>query len=572
MKYLNVLLFFLFSFSIAKANVDCNTLGLFTSYSSAITITLPTTTCASPEYLIQYKLLDDIGWTTLYDFDIFTTGDMQNVIIEDLLYCQAYEVAVTVMCQGSPNVTCYNSDQVFTTEDCGTCNECNLDASAIHLLEGTSNPCQVTACKPYNPNPFYTAPCDNPTYSWDFGGDGTFVGYSDEEIAIFTYETGGIYEICLTQSVVNSTGTSCSIQSCETITLDGCDECTECDITTPDFHVGTDTQNSCSVTACSSANESYSTNCNSPTYTYDFGDGGAPVLGGINTNDPSLAQHTYAANGVYTICLTYTVINSSGDECSTETCREHTVENCAGACAKGRLNAVDRITMGNLSDFIASSLNKNFVRAQKAFVIYEDEIMNILTTEETSSLNMIDLYAAIKSEGHAILSNAFALGEEIVITKQQYLLFNEFLEALKLHATSDGLKEEIEAIQKYLIVIVNKELRTGIVDFDQATEVQARAAATTALSDHSQVKLLNNLAQNTAIQFETTLPEGNLAIALFNVKGERITTLTKEAISAGTYQYPIDKNNLDNGIYYIQVNWNNETDHFRKTVKLPVFR
>ena len=65
----------------------------------------------------------------------------------------------------------------------------------------------------------------NPTYAWDFDGDGTNDLTSQTESVEFEFATAGTYEVTLT--VLNQTGTCEAATLIEVIVSDDCDPCSE---------------------------------------------------------------------------------------------------------------------------------------------------------------------------------------------------------------------------------------------------------------------------------------------------------------------------------------------------------
>lgn len=129
---------------------------------------------------------------------------------------------------------------------------------------------------------------------WDFGDGNT----STQANPMHTYPVAGTYTVCLTVT------TNCGLtdSTCATITVPNC--------TNPiaDF---TSSTNSLTATFTNT-----STTTGTTTYLWDFGDG--------NTSTQSDPVHTYAASGVYTVCVLVS------DSCGSDTtCYSLTVTECA---------------------------------------------------------------------------------------------------------------------------------------------------------------------------------------------------------------------------------------------------
>lgn len=134
-------------------------------------------------------------------------------------------------------------------------------------------------------------------FAWDFG-DGTI---STQPSPIHSYPAPGVYFACLTVTQIGPNGILCTAQWCDSV------------------HVGIAANCSAYFTARrDSALRDvfhFSANNNSPntTYTWDFGDG--------STGSGQHVSHQYAHSGRYTVCLTVTSINSSGQVCTDHYCR-----------------------------------------------------------------------------------------------------------------------------------------------------------------------------------------------------------------------------------------------------------
>lgn len=151
------------------------------------------------------------------------------------------------------------------------------------------------------------------SWFWNFGDGNTAVGPNPQH----TYQTSGLYEICLT-----ITG-DCGIdQFCKTVNVN-------CDLPAADFFA---TGNDLSINFTSVVSGDVSS------FVWDFGDG----TGAAATPNP---QHTYAEPGLYTVCLTV------GNDCgTTEICH-----NLAVACAPPAVGFSAQVNQLTLSFFDESS-------------------------------------------------------------------------------------------------------------------------------------------------------------------------------------------------------------------------
>ncbi len=241
-----------------------------------------------------------------------------------------------------------------------------------------------------------------------------------------------------------------------------------------------------------------------------------------------------------------------------------------GGCRVGSLKSVDKLTMGKMAEMIDSDLNNNFVQAQNAFIKHEKEIMSLLESEQNTRLN--SLYKQVKKEGYKLFLYTFAYNKAVQITEEQYLLFNDLLSALKQASRSKSLIQEINNVQQHLAVVVDKEVKTALLDFDQSrTEVAYKTTAQDQLTNAT--KILNNLSSSATLLFQSAYEQGSLSINLYDVNGVKVQSIANQAsLENGSFQYQIDKSNLANGVYLIQVQYSNEQNQYQETLKLPVFK
>lgn len=137
---------------------------------------------------------------------------------------------------------------------------------------------QTFTAQPFDPNW---------TYTWDFGDATTGNGF----VATHTYTLTGTYTVCLT---VTDSSNNCTSQFCDTVNV-----VITCNATWTNQSIIAGQQ----TFTAQPFNLGW-------TYTWDFGDLTAPGNGFI-------VNHTYAAAGTYTVCLT---VYDSATTCSSQFC------------------------------------------------------------------------------------------------------------------------------------------------------------------------------------------------------------------------------------------------------------
>lgn len=255
---------------------------------------------------------------------------------------------------------------------------------------------------------------------------------------------------------------------------------------------------------------------------------------------------------------------SAGTVCIDSTCPCEAT-GCGSTC--NRLSSTDLLALRGLSNLINTELDNNFIKGQKAFITHQKEIIDLL--ESDRKVNR--LFKDIKSAGYELLINSLVYNKEVIVDEKYYYLINEFLSSLKNATKSNDLKKSIEQAQMYLPVIQDKEVKEAIIAFDKATITASKMGENAGII--SDVKLLNNLSNNTTLLFQSEKTEGDLTIGLYDVNRRLLTQIVDcETVTKGHYQYEIDKTNLSNGVYIIKVNYATENGVYQETLKLPVSR
>lgn len=206
----------------------------------------------------------DPNWTYAWDFGDATTG---NGFVATHTYTMTgtYTVCLTVT----------DSSNNCTSQFCDTVNvviTCNATWTNQNIIAGQ----QTFTAQPFNLGW---------TYTWDFGdltapGNGFVVNH--------TYAAAGTYTVCLT---VYDSATTCTSQFCDTVQVVFP---SNCPVTFTNVYLA--------------GNMAFTPTPFNPlnTYVWDFGDATALFTG-------LLANHTYAAPGTYTVCVTMTTFQGCTD-------------------------------------------------------------------------------------------------------------------------------------------------------------------------------------------------------------------------------------------------------------------
>ncbi len=207
----------------------------------------------------------DPNWTYTWDYGDGSPLDNGIFVTHTYTLTGTYTVCLTIN----------DTSNGCTSQFCDTVNvviSCNATWTNQSLIPGQ----QTFTAAPFNLGW---------TYTWDFG-DASAPG--NGFVTNHTYAAAGTYTVCLT---IYDSATTCTSQWCDTVQVTF--------------------QSNCPVTFTNvylAGNMAFTPTPFSPlnTYVWDFGDATAPFTG-------LLANHTYAAAGTYTVCVTMTTFQGCTD-------------------------------------------------------------------------------------------------------------------------------------------------------------------------------------------------------------------------------------------------------------------
>lgn len=140
-------------------------------------------------------------------------------------------------------------------------------------------------------------------YSWTLG-DGNASSLNDPD---HIYTAGGNYQVCL--RITDATDSTCTKQVCKTLTIPGC----------PSFAAAFSYTTSATLNTLSVSNTSSNGGDSSALYYWEFGDG-------THSSLKNPATHTYAAPGIYNVCLS--VMSATDTTCAKQVCKKIAVRYC----------------------------------------------------------------------------------------------------------------------------------------------------------------------------------------------------------------------------------------------------
>ncbi len=212
-------------------------------------------------------------------------------------------LTVTAICNGEvcTETICYK----IPVEFCDPCEDLQpkyyvavgIDGCTMYFNDATSVP----------------AGCVITSWFWDFGDGST----STLQNPVHSFPGNGNYNVCLT--VTMQCGKKiCKETFCSYIPVEYCEK--RCEVE-PDFYQAVSIKNPC--TFLFTDGTSIGSNCSIVSWHWDFGDG--------TTSSLQNPTHTFAASGIYNVCLTVTA-NCNGQICIEKICYPAWVLGCDQKC------------------------------------------------------------------------------------------------------------------------------------------------------------------------------------------------------------------------------------------------
>ncbi len=235
-----------------------------------------------------------LGWQ--WDFGDGTTGTGANPL-HTFPGSGTYTVCLTTVGLNDAGDCCTDSVCYDVTVDCDTCT-CDINADFGFSVDR----CRVR----FEDLSTFSSCTEITGWEWDFGDGNT----STLQNPIHTYAASGVYTVCL--KVFGTDGTQeCESTICYDVEVE-CDKDCPC-VANLDF--GFDI-NKCEVNFFGFADA----DCEIVGWSWDFGDG--------NTSTLQNPTHTYAANGIYTVCFTVIMMAPDGSLCDETICLQIEIRDC----------------------------------------------------------------------------------------------------------------------------------------------------------------------------------------------------------------------------------------------------
>ncbi len=185
-------------------------------------------------------------------------------------------------------------------------------------------------------------------YGWSFG-DGTS---SNQANPTHTYASAGVYMVCLTVSTIDpqTQAVICTDTYCDSVSVGSTPGGSACNAS---YYLDSAMSGAGNIFIWNNSTPAQTATGNQVTYNWDFGDG--------NSSTQAYPSHTYAASGIYTVCLTISVYSPTGLACADTFCHNLGVDSLGNIYYKTTgpgftLNVVDPATVGQ-QEFEVSNLN-----------------------------------------------------------------------------------------------------------------------------------------------------------------------------------------------------------------------
>jgi predicted phage tail protein len=376
-----------------------------------------------------------------------------------------------------------------------------------------------------------------PIPSWPVGGATVYSNTVQLNWYLGTYATGLIYDVELRTGTLNGTPTTAGITNLNT---------TVSNLSPATTYFWRVRSSNGSLTSDWSATESFQTISSAVTATVpilSWPIGGATVY----TNAPSLSWYLNSPSGGITYELQY-----------------GTSSNMIGALTIGGLTS----NQINLNGLTAGSIYYWRVRSFDGTVYSSYSGTESFVTFAGNSASVVPV-AASPSKGISIESSSAMLSwflptqGDVVNYELQYSKNSEMQEAanLKLNSTSQ-IVSGLESGKTYYwrVRSVNTD---GEVSSYSALEMFT-PNSTTGITDKKEIPTTFELKQNYPNPFNpTTIMEFNIPVKgfytlnVFNILGEKVSTLVNGMLDPGIYKSTFKGNNLSSGVYLYRLYGNN---------------
>lgn len=208
------------------------------------------------------------------------------------------------------------------TECKGACSVCDIPIVFLDadILDTCANQVWIESrFQSSNGQLGFSDSCTNEIYTWNYGDGSPIASTGTANYSFYNYANPGTYTVCMTLTLTNPDGGTCTTSQCTEIVVPGCDDKSCCGMELGDLVLRTSPFNPCVVFV--TVDES----------SFDMGSCGATLSWSVNGNIISGGKSLFTflnGTGPHEICLTMT-----SDSCSISSCV--TVTGCNDGLTSG---------------------------------------------------------------------------------------------------------------------------------------------------------------------------------------------------------------------------------------------
>jgi len=161
----------------------------------------------------------------------------------------------------------------------------------------------------------------------------------------------------------------------------------------------------------------------------------------------------------------------------------------------------------------------------------------------------------------------------VQITEEHLQLIKRFLTSLHNATNKEKLKIEITDARRYLSVMKGKEIKDALIAYDRASNGEAPDLSPLSngeLQGEFTANIRHTIGRNS--QLIINLPtDGIVETNMYNSNGQLMQSYPETHYNKGQHTMNLDKSRLPTGMYFIHINYVNDTgESIQKVLKMPV--
>ncbi len=241
---------------------------------------------------------------------------------------------------------------------------------------------------------------------------------------------------------------------------------------------------------------------------------------------------------------------------------------CSGG-GTANFGDTDRALLARLSRFISGELHGNYKILERAYIRHQREINRALASDDPKYRNLHAAFETLKARLAKALIDALVLEKENAVSAEDLAAWKHFLHELGNAVGAEDFRTDMQRVSRLFDVAAGKDLKSGLIAFDRASESTLMTATEAAALSSLQPALTGNPGIVTTLWNE--LPyAGRVEIALFDGNGAQRQILFDGFAERGSYTQEIDKRELPPGMYFIRCALSGTAGRLRSTQKMIV--